>query len=350
MKKLSIIIFLIALVGLFSCKKDETKATVSASPVLPVLKLTAGDTVVLQKPLADTMITFQWTPVNFGVQLVVTYNLQMDKVGDNFDKAVSLGTTTNLTSLSISTGDLDNKLLSLEFNPDIQPPTILNVEFRVQASYSSSSTPVNSTSVKKVYQPYYIKVVYPLIFVPGNYQGWNPADSLTVIYSALGNNIYDGYVWMGSVAPAYKYTVGPSWTTNYGDNAPPNGGLLLNSSNNIVPTTGEGYYHLHADLVALTHTYLLTTWSLYGASTGNTDVAMAYDSVARTWSATTNLTAGLVYFRANNSNTLAYSDPTASGSLSPGTSGITVSAAGNYTVTLNLSGAIFRYSLIMKKK
>jgi hypothetical protein len=77
---------------------------------------------------------------------------------------------------------------------------------------------------------------------------------------------------------------------------------------------------------------------------------MTYDQVTRTWSVTQSLSAGLVYFRANNSNTLAYSDPTASGSLSPGTSGITVSAAGNYTVTLNLSGAIFRYSLSMKKK
>jgi hypothetical protein len=329
------------LAAFFSCKKDE-KAQVSSNPVPPVLKLTAGDTVVLQKPLADTMLTFQWTPVNFGVQLVVTYNLQMDKVGDNFNKAVSIGTTTNLTSLSISTGDLNNKLLSLEFNPDIQPPTILNVEFRVQATYNSTGTPVNSLSVTKVYQPYYVKVVYPLIFVPGNYQGWNPADSLTVIYSALGNKIYDGYVWMGSAAPAYKYTDGPSWTTNYGDTG--GTGTLEAGGDNITPSSGVGYYHLTANLVSLTHTYLLTTWSMYGASTGNTDVAMAYDSVARTWSATTSLTAGLVYFRANNSNTLAYSDASASGSLSQGTDGITVTDAGNYTVTLNLSGAKFRYN------
>jgi len=120
--------------------------------------------------------------------------------------------------------------------------------------------------------------------------------------------------------------------------------LELNG-NNIVPSTGPGYYHLTANINTLTHTYLLTTWSIYGTSTGNTDVAMTYDQVARTWSVTQNLSAGLVYFRANNSNTLAYSDPTASGALSPGTSGITVSAAGNYTVTLNLSGAIFRYNL-----
>jgi hypothetical protein len=52
-----------------------------------------------------------------------------------------------------------------------------------------------------------------------------------------------------------------------------------------------------------------------------------------------------VYFRANNSNTLAYSDPNGTGGLSLGTDGITVTDAGNYTVTLNFTGAIFRYNL-----
>jgi hypothetical protein len=276
----------------------------------------------------------------------------VDKKGDKFANAVAIGSAVGSTSLSVLTSVLNNQLLGLEFDPDLNPSAPIALEFRVQASISTSQTPVNSASVSEVVTPYYVKIVYPFLFVPGAYNNWNAADSITVIYSAKANNIYDGYAFFDSIGTGknagYKYSLDPNWTTNWGDNG--GTGSLEKNGDNIVPSTGPGYYHLTANINTLTHTYVLTTWSIYGTSTGNTDVAMTYDQVTRTWSVTQSLSAGLVYFRANNSNTLAYSDPTASGSLSPGTSGITVSAAGNYTVTLNLSGAIFRYSLSMKKK
>lgn len=346
MKKLSIIIFLIGLVGLFSCKKDETKAVIQ-SPAAPVLNVAGGDTIMLKKTNADTLITYTWSAASFGLTLVTTYTIQVDKQGNNFKDPLAVGTVTSATSFSLLTSVLNNQLLGMEFNPDLNPSTPMALEFRVMASVSPNANPAYSPVVSKVMTPYYMKIVYPFLFVPGGYNGWNAGDSITVIYSAKSNNIYDGYIFFDSIGTGtnagYKYSLDPQWTTNWGDNGG-TGSLELNG-NNIVPSTGPGYYHLTANINTLTHTYLLTTWSIYGTSTGNTDVAMTYDQVARTWSVTQNLSAGLVYFRANNSNTLAYSDPTASGALSPGTSGITVSAAGNYTVTLNLSGAIFRYKL-----
>jgi hypothetical protein len=77
---------------------------------------------------------------------------------------------------------------------------------------------------------------------------------------------------------------------------------------------------------------------------------MVYDSVTNIWSVTQNLSAGTLVFRANNANTLFYSDPTGSGALSQGstgTAGIPVATAGNYTVTLNFGNAVFRYNLKM---
>jgi hypothetical protein len=342
MKKLSIIIFLIALVGLFSCKKDETKATISANPVPPVLKLTV-DSMTLKKAYADTLITFQWTAASFGINVVTTYTVQVDKKGSNFKNALAVGSVSSALSLTVLTSDLNNKLLGFEFNPDLDPSAPLSLEFRVQASYNTTSTPAISPTVSKVVTPYYVKIVYPFLFVPGNYNSWNAGDSLTVIYSARSDNNYDGYIFLDASAPQYKYSLDPKWVTNWGDNG--GTGTLVPGGSNIAPTTGPGYYHLTANINTLTHTFLLTTWSLFGTSTGSTDVAMAYDSVARTWSVTSNLTAGLVYFRANNSNTLAYSDPNGTGGLSLGTDGITVTDAGNYTVTLNFTGAIFRYNL-----
>jgi hypothetical protein len=153
---------------------------------------------------------------------------------------------------------------------------------------------------------------------------------------------------MSSSALAYKYTVGPSWTTNYGDNGAT--GTLVANGDNIAPTTGPGYYHLKADLSkpVKTHSFLKTTWSVIGDGTPggwNTDTEMAYDSIARTWNVTVNLTAAFIKFRANNDWTLNYGDTGGVGKLVEGGDNIAVPVAGNYTVTLNLSGAIFRYNL-----
>jgi starch-binding outer membrane protein SusE/F len=346
MKRLSIIIFLIGLVGLFSCKKDETKATLQ-TPVNPVLNLSV-DSMTLLKNYADSMITFTWSSASFGQTLVTTYTLQVDKQGDSFKTPLAIGSVTAVNSLTIVTKDLNNKFLGLEFNPDLRPPTPLNLEFRIMASVSSLATPAYSAVISKVVTPYYVKIVYPLLFVPGNYQGWNPADSTTVIYSAKSNLIYDGYVWMSSSAPQYKYCDGPSWTTNYGDNG--GTGVLAAGGNNITPSTGPGYYHLKVDLsgATKTHTYLLTNWSVIGDATPggwNTDTDMAFDTISKLWSVNVALTAANIKFRANHVWDLNYGDTGADGSLDMNGDNIAVAEAGNYTVTLNLTGAIYRYKL-----
>ena len=345
MKKLSIIIFLIGLVALFSCKKDEDKA-ILGSPKAPVLNLVAGDTVVLKITDKDSLIIYSWSASDFGLVLVTSYNVQVDKQGNDFKDAVSLGIVSNVTSLSILTSDLNNNLLSMEFNPDQPDP--LALEFRVQATVSSTTAPSNSAAVKKVMTPYYVKIIYPLLFVPGNYQGWNAGDSITAIPSLKSNDKYDGYLWMSSSALEFKYAVGGNWDLNYGDDGAD--GILEVNGANIIPGTGPGYYHLKVDISGTikTHIFLKTDWGLIGDATPggwDTDTPMVYDSIAKTWSVTLNLTAAKIKFRANQKWDLNYGDNGADGSLEEGGADIAVPADGNYTVTLNLSGAIFRYNL-----
>ncbi len=343
MKKLSIIIFLIGLVGLFSCKKDETKAVLS-SPTVPVLTVAGGDSIVLKKSEAETMITFTWSAASFGLTLVKTYTLQVDKQGNDFKDPISLGSVTNVTTLSIQTSDLNNKLLTKEFNPDAPEP--MPLEFRVQVTLTNSYTPTNSAGVKKVVTPYYVKIIYPLLFVPGNYQGWNPADSTTAIPSLKANTDYVGYLWMNASPLEFKYAVAGNWDLNYGDDGG-DGTLDVNGAN-IVPPNGGGYYQLKADLKNFKHSFLKTDWSVIGDATPggwNTDTDMAYDSIAKVWKVTLDLTAGGIKFRANHDWALNYGDTGATGALNEGGDNIAVPVAGNYTVTLNLSGAIFRYNL-----
>jgi len=346
MKKISILILALGLIAMFACKKDETKAQLSASPNASVLTVPGGSQMVLLKSDSAVALTYNWTAADFGQTLVTTYTVEMDLAGHNFSNPIPVVLVSNVLTGSINTYDLNQKVLPYEYDP--KNPVPVNVEFRVSAIVNANVPALYSAVIAQTITPYYVKIVYPILFVPGNYQGWNPADSNTVVTSLTSNGKYEGYIWFGIDACLFKYTQGPSWTTNWGDNAG-NGTLQLNGSNIVAGS--RGYYKLDVNLPALTHTFLLTTWTLIGdaASGWSTDIPMAYDTVAKTWSVTLNLSAAGLKFRANGTWDLNYGDDgTNTGKLLLGSANnITVPSAGNYTVTMNLSQPIYKY--ILKK-
>ncbi|MEI7491020.1 MAG: SusE domain-containing protein [Bacteroidota bacterium] len=344
MKKITILILVLGLISVLSCKKDETKATLSATPNASVLNLASGAQIVLKKSDSAVLIPFTWTASDFGQPLEIGYTVEMDLAGNNFKNANTVVQTKSLLGASISTYDLNQKILPLEYDP--KNPTPLNMEFRVTAIINANITPLYSVVIPQTITPFFVKIVYPILFVPGSYQGWNPADSSTTIASLAFNGKYEGYLWMGIDDAQFKYCQGNSWTTNWGDDGA-DGTLNPNGAN--IASGLHGYYKLNVDLPNLKHTFLLTKWSVIGDATPggwDTDTDMAYDSIAKTWKATLNLTAAGLKFRANHAWDLNYGDDgTNTGKLSSGGANITISAAGNYTVTLNLSQPVYKYQL-----
>ena len=71
MKKISILILVLGLLTFLSCKKDETKATLSANPNASVLTLAGGQAIVLLKTDSAVPINYTWTASNFGQTLVI---------------------------------------------------------------------------------------------------------------------------------------------------------------------------------------------------------------------------------------------------------------------------------------
>jgi len=344
MKKSLIIILVLGLVTFFSCKKDETKATLNSTPTPSVLNLTPGAEIVLKKSDSAVLITYDYTASSFGQPVVITYNVQMDKAGNSFKDAISLGTVTNAYQISILTADLNQKLLPMEFDP--KNPTPLDMEFRVQATISQYFTAANSAVIAQKITPYFVKIVYPILFVPGNYQGWNPADSSTTVASVKSNGQYEGYLYFNADNVEYKYCQGPTWTTNWGDNA---GNGTLNPGGTNIKAGPKGYYKLNVDLPNLTHKFLRTDWSVIGDATPggwNTDTDMIYDTVAKTWSVTLNLTAAKIKFRANHAWDLNYGDDGSNtGTLKEGGADIPVPSDGNYTITMDLSKPVYKFKL-----
>jgi starch-binding outer membrane protein SusE/F len=342
MKKLSIIIFIIGLVGLFSCKKDE-KTTIKNPADAPVLNLTPGD-VTLLKENQDVKIDYNWNQANYGAVVVRTYLLQLDRQGNNFKDAVTLGTVNSAETLSVLTSALNAALLGMEADPAVPDP--LQVEFRVQTivpNYNKDTT--YSNIVQQTITPYYVLVTYPLLGVPGSYQGWNPADSSTTIASLKSNGKYEGYMNFPDANTEFKFTQGPSWDVNWGDTGAD--GTLDPAGDNI-KAADAGYYKLNVDLPALTYTKLKTTWAVIGDATPggwDNDTPMTYDATLNVWTVTLDLTAKGLKFRANGNWDLNYGDDGANGSLEEGGANINVPNDGNYTVVLNLKGPIYKYTL-----
>jgi hypothetical protein len=349
MRKLSLfIITLVSIFAIISCEKDETKTVLSSNPGTPAFtNLTAGANIVFLKENANNSVDFIWSAADFGFKAAVTYSLQMDKQGSGFAEAITLGTTVNVLNLSLKLSEFNNTLLALKGNPEDETP--LALEFRVKASVTTLADPVYSASVLQNITTYYIPVVYPRLFVPGSYQGWAPSDSSTSIFSVKANGLYEGYIWFNIDNAMFKYTEGPNWDNNWGDNG--NDGSLEKNGSDI-PAGLAGYYKLNVDLNAKTHTFLRTDWGLIGSATPggwDSDQNMTYDVGTKVWTITLNLVAGEIKFRANDAWDLNYGDnkaPNPNGILDAGGDNIAIAEDGNYTITLDLGKAVYKYKVV----
>ena len=342
MKKITILILVLGLFSFLSCTKDQTKATLSSNPQASVLNLASGS-VVLQKADAAKLITYRWSKSNFGQAVVINYLLQMDDAGNNFKAAVTVGQVNNLDSLQVITADLNMKVLVKEFDPTQPAPIAL--EFRIQAVINANVDPLNSDPVAVSITPYFVKIVYPLLGVPGSYQGWNPGDSITTIASLKSNGQYEGYMYFNAEAVEFKYTQGPSWDNNWGDDGSDG---TLNPGGANIKAGAMGYYKLNVDLPGLTHRFLLTNWAVIGDATpGGWDAGtpMTYDETSKTWTVTLALTQANIKFRANDSWDLNYGDTGGDGNLEENGDNIAVPGAGNYTIIMDLSKPIYKYKL-----
>ena len=109
-KKIFIYLTFIGLIGLlFSCKKDETKAILSDTPIAPILQ-TVPD-LTLKRANGTNMLTFVGTPVKPGFQASATYFLEACVKGNNFADPISIMSDKQDLSLKITVADIDGILL-----------------------------------------------------------------------------------------------------------------------------------------------------------------------------------------------------------------------------------------------
>ncbi|MBL4678439.1 MAG: SusE domain-containing protein [Mucilaginibacter sp.] len=341
-------LFTLALACLaFGCKKDQTLTVLKTVSFGDGTTLNSSASSVVLTKAADTasVITFSWPAVKYTIKASVTYALQIDVPADTvgtsgWANAKTIVVGNDVLSKSYLGKDLNTLALDMGIVAGNEGTLVVRVR-----SYQDQYAYTNPLSIKV--KPYAPVATYPLLYIPGNYQGWNPGAAPTA--AALKTKIYEGYVYMPQADNYYfKFTSAQDWNhINYGDSG--NNTVTEDGLAGGMQSPGPGYIQVSINLNIKTWSAVPTTWSILGdASPGgwNTDTQLTYDPAKEIWTVTCDMKKdGSFKFRANNAwvidfgvdadGNLAYADSPVYG-YNAAIANITVPADGNYTITLDL--------------
>jgi hypothetical protein len=337
----NLLIFGVASVSFFSCKKETTLA-IAGTGTAPVLTVTPTSFVLTKATENNSPATFTYTASDFGYKAAVTYTLQFAKPGTNFASPYNLQLQGTSTSQALLGKALNIAVLNAGLDTVSQQP----VQVRLKADIGSGQTPVYSNVVTLNVKPYSLNAY---LYVPGDYQGWDPSSAPKIISINSSGN-YEGYVNINLTGyPGFKFTDAPDWAHGIFGDAAGNGtsGNISSPGNDIKISVG-GYYKINVSLNTNTYTLKTTTWSIIGDLTGwGSDIDMTYNPTTKVWtgSATFPANPGGFKFRANHDWGLNYGDDGANLSLEQNGANIN-GVSGTHTITLDLSvpGA-YKYSI-----
>jgi starch-binding outer membrane protein SusE/F len=348
-RKLNIyILLLISAVIFMSCEKDENKIVMN-SGTASVLSANASNLVLTSEKANDTLQAFDWTPSDYGFNAVISYTLQLAKQGNNFEnpKEVVLG---NKRTYSLTGGEINQIAVAAGLKFGVKG----TMEARIKSVLSESLTPIFSNVFAFDVTPYQVVIIYPSLWVPGSYQGWNPATA-PKISSILSNGIYEGYVNFTGTDFQFKFTPQQDW--NNGAYGWASSVVTGNNVSGTMNTTGgnlfvpkQGYYRLQANTIANEWAATLTTWTIIGdapiaSNNWVNDVPMTFDPATNQWSAVVDCKAGSFKFRANADWALNFGDTGADQTLDYDGDNLSVPSAGTYTITLELQAGNYTYSI-----
>ncbi len=341
-----IIIIQIFLLAFTACKKDE-KITVGEI-TKPVLSFSgAASSIVIDASNIDLNLgTFSWTEATFGFSSETPVNMLMfDIDGNNFASAIILASTTDLQA-TFTNSDINQKLLAM----GAIAGSPVNLQFKIKASLSDSLFAVSDIFNLTV-TPFEVALEYPKLYVSGDQNSWG-FDDANCIYSVKNNGIYEGYLYL---TDKIKLSTQPNWDSADAIIGDPDvsgttGTLQVGNwgGNNIVITQGAGCYKIVANINESTYSLTKVQWALTGDFNSWAMSDMVYNTEADLWELTINITTGGFKFIANQDWNMTLGDDNADGILEKGTDGnnIKITEDGEYTVTLDLSGALYKYKVV----
>lgn len=355
MKNISKSLIALFAVLAFSCNSDDVQdrpvITGIDAPVLLAPEEGNSYTLALETA-AGQAERFVWTEANFGQDVAINYDVQLDKVGNEFANPQSLGGVIGGTQLSVSQETLNGAVLAA--GGDAFEQSVYEV--RIKASVNDTFEPMYSNVATISVTPYV--AIDPALFMVGNVQGyyglseWTPTTSMEMRYIGDGTTqIFEAYVKVAA-GNGFKFiSAQADWSTlegNYGTIGGAQDGNIENNGGSgdikVAEIEGDGLYYIQVNLDNLTYKSIKMNWGIIGAATPNGwdgETAMAYNFAANQYSITASLATGEMKFRSSNTGNFIYND---AWRFNVGTSNLTYDGgAGNFAV----SGGNFTLGLII---
>ena len=340
MKNIFKFLFLLTVaVTAFSCdNEDQELLTISPKGAGEITSPLAG-TVYVLNPVEDqtnTIFTLTWNAADYDVPTQITYVVEFAKAGTSFAEPFTVGST-NKTNYSMNVGEFNGAVVAAGLSPFVQE----GLDVRITSTVGSlGSTPQVSEVISILVTPFTTDL--PLISVPGNHQGWDPATAPTLAASGFGKTDYVGYVWLdgGHKFVAPNETGGFFWgNTDWGWDGVNAGVLVETDEKDLVAVAG--FYYITADTAKLTYNETPVSWGIIGAATPtgwDSDTDLIYDAATKTLAVNINLVAGGWKFRGNNEwGAFEFGSLNADGFLQAGGDFVFDGTPGNYRVVLDLS-------------
>jgi len=269
------IIVFIALVAIWSCKKDEVRAVIDTSAASPITLNASSTTLVLDSADAanKNAVIFNWDAVQYGTDVAIVYTLQLDSLNGDFSKPVAVEVGSEL-----SKAYTEANLNTIVQNLGLTPGTSGQIQARVKAVVSQSGTAASvvpviySNVLKLTVTPYSTKPQpkYPVpdgLYIVGDATpgGWdNPVPVPSQKFTKIDDNTFGIVI---ELIGGKEYLLIPKngdWSHKYAvpDHPDPmSGNFVPDASNNIPAPAASGVYTIIVDFVK--GTYTLTAGNPY---------------------------------------------------------------------------------------
>ncbi|UII19219.1 SusE domain-containing protein [Fulvivirga ligni] len=326
-------------VGLImACEDDSEKVVVSSDPLDPELTFPTTPGIAFAKANEDSTITFKWSEADFAIKAVTHYGVQLS-LDESFASNVTILEVTEQLSGGAKVSAINKALIDWELPIDES----VEVFSRVFATVNPNVDTAFSTAVSYIMTPYETLPEYPMVYVPGAYQGWSPGEVNGRLFSYESNDVYEGIIRLtGSDPVEFKLTPAPNWDNSWGGTLTADGDGYtgtLDGGDNL--KAAPGTYKFTFNTTDLTITLEKTDdWGVIGSSVApfdwSADVDMFYNGQRKMWEITDDFKAGEFKFRANDDWAKNYGDSEPDMVLDTNDgNNIKLDSDGNYTIRAN---------------
>jgi starch-binding outer membrane protein SusE/F len=313
--------------SLWSCKKDETQ-TVSIVGAAGTLTASTTTLSLVQANGAQAALTLSYPlATSSGYVVPVNSTLQFALKGTNF--AAPKEVVVNAKTYAPTVTEINNMILALGGKVGVAA----QVEVRLKSGAAVNDL-TYSNVITLTATPY---LASAWIYVPGAYQGWDPATADSLI-SLSSNGVYTGMIAYTAGNLEFKITPAKKWDVAYGDAG---SGKISSSAGDNLKSPDAIVKQVTVDLNAKTIAFSTPNeWSIIGDATlggwnNDTDMKVVNDGKSNNYSIKTTLTTGALKFRFKHDWTVNLGGSITA--LTNNGDNIAVTVPGTYTITLDVA-------------